>query len=328
MINLRLYWFKLERFALKSINRIVYHGQRAPKGLELMSREQLNQFIFDGLMADQPFMVARFGSVELNSALYPYIVSLPIRTRYKLYAQKKIDYLRYDESYAHSLMNPLCNNAGFFPNDISYLAKYSEKVRLQDASCCCCCCCCWNKEDLMFPFFNKQIRFAKLEEMEPYDYSHPWSRALAGKRVLVIHPFADTIQEQYANREKLWANPEVLPEFELKTIKAVQSIAGEKTQFKDWFEALKYMEDQMDAMDYDIAIIGCGAYGFSLAAHAKRMGKKAVHLGGATQILFGIKGKRWDELPAVNKFYNEYWVYPSADETPQHKEKVEGGCYW
>ena len=85
---------------------------------------------------------------------------------------------------------------------------------------------------------------------------------------------------------------------------------------------------QMDAIDYDVAIIGCGAYGFSLAAHTKRMGKKAIHLGGATQILFGIKGKRWDELPAVNKFYNKYWVRPLPEETPARKERVEGGCYW
>lgn len=34
----------------------------------------------------------------------------------------------------------------------------------------------------------------------------------------------------------------------------------------------------MDAYDYDVAIIGCGAYGMHLAAHAKRKGKIAIHL--------------------------------------------------
>ena len=146
--------------------------------------------------------------------------------------------------------------------------------------------------------------------------------------MLVIHPCAETINKQYQNRKYIWKNQNVLPEFELLTIKAVQTIAGETSEFSTWFEALEYMEKQMDTLDYDIAIIGCGAYGFSLSAHAKRMGKKAIHLGGATQILFGIKGKRWDELPEVNKFYNEYWVYPSVDETPKNKERVENGCYW
>lgn len=320
---------KIERFPLRMINKLVYHGQRAPKGLELMEREELNDFIYRGLMADAPFMVARFGSIELDAALYPYLCELPLWKRYQLYAQKKIGFLRYKPEYAQHLMNPLCNNAGFFPNDISYLKKFSEKVRLEDACCCCCCCCCfWNNEDLMVPFLNKDIRYAELGAMEPYDYAQPWSRALADKKVLVVHPFAETIEKQYHKREQLWENKEVLPEFELKTIKAVQSIAGEEVPFKDWFEALHHMEEQMDAEDYDIAIIGCGAYGFSLAAHAKRRGKKAVHLGGATQILFGIKGKRWDEMSQINKYYNEYWVYPSPAETPKHKERVEAGCYW
>ena len=319
---------KIERFPLRMVNKLIYHGQRKPKGIELMSGEELNDFIYQGLMSDNPFMVARFGSIELDAALYPYLCELPLWKRYQLYAQKKISFLRYTSEYAQRLMNPLCNNAGFFPNDIHYLPKFSEKVRLKDSSCCSCCCCCWNNEDLMIPFFDSQIRFAELAEMEPYDYAQPWSRALAGKKVLVVHPFAETIEKQYQKRESLWENKNVLPEFELKTIKAVQSIAGEKTPFKDWFEALHYMEEQMDAIDYDIAIIGCGAYGFSLAAHAKRMGKKAVHLGGATQILFGIKGKRWDEMPEVNKFYNKNWVYPSVEETPRYKERVEAGCYW
>ena len=63
-------------------------------------------------------------------------------------------------------------------------------------------------------------------------------------------------------------------------------------------------------------------------AHAKRRGKQAIHLGGPLQILFGIKGKRWDDIPSVSKFYNEYWTRPSDEETPVNNTKVEGGCYW
>ena len=145
---------------------------------------------------------------------------------------------------------------------------------------------------------------------------------------MVIHPFAATIREQYKRREKIWDNPDVLPEFELYTIKAVQTVAGELSQFEDWGAALDYMKREIDKIDFDIAIIGCGAYGFPLAAYCKQKGKKAIHMAGATQILFGIKGKRWDDMPAVNKFYNEYWVRPLPDETPKRSKDVEGGCYW
>lgn len=320
--------YKIERFLLRILNKIFYNGKRAPKRIELMSAEELNDFVYHGLIDNQPFMVARFGSIELDSALYTYLCELPLLERYKLYIQKKIPFLRYSEDYAKHLMNPLCNNAGFFPNNVDYLAKFGKKVREEDSSCCCCCCCCWNNEDLMIPFFDKNIVFGELAKLEPYDYFNPWTIALKGKNVLVVHPFADTIRKQYNRRKFLWKNHDILPDFNLFTIKAVQSIAGEKTSFVDWFEALHYMENQMDSIDYDIAIIGCGAYGFSLAAHAKRSGKKAVHLGGATQILFGIKGKRWDNIPAVSKYYNEYWVNPSIEETPKNNTLVEGGCYW
>lgn len=108
----------------------------------------------------------------------------------------------------------------------------------------------------------------------------------------------------------------------------VQSIAGESTSFDNWFDALDYMTEEALRRDFDIAIIGCGAYGFPLAARLKAAGKQAIHLGGAVQIMFGIIGSRWYSVPAVRKMFNEYWVHPSADEIPKNAEKVEGGCYW
>ena len=326
---MKKYLSKIERYILRLINRIFYGGKQAPKEITLISSECLNEFIYQGIMSDTSFMVARYGSIELEAALFPYLVKQSIWKRYKLFTQKKIKFLRYTQAYAQELMNPFCNNAGFFPNDIKLMSRYFNRLCVNDSPCCDCLCCSeWIREDLAKPFLSEDVKYAALNHMEPYDYANPWSRALAGKKVLVIHPFAKTLEKQYQNRKYLWQNPDVLPDFDLKTIKAVQTIAGETSDFNTWFDALHYMEQQMDAIDYDVAIIGCGAYGFSLAAHAKRMGKKAIHLGGATQILFGIKGKRWDELPAVNKFYNEYWVYPSVDETPKNKERVENGCYW
>lgn len=171
-----------------------------------------------------------------------------------------------------------------------------------------------------------------MELLNPF-FSHiPWTRALEGKKVLVVHPFAETIQKQYLQREFLFEN-NILPKFQLFTVKAVQSIAANNTQFSDWFEALNYMKLQIDKHDYDICLIGCGAYGFSLAAHVKRKGKKAVHLGGSLQLLFGIRGRRW-ENPDYNsqynysKFMNEYWVRPNDSERPNAANKVEGACYW
>lgn len=157
----------------------------------------------------------------------------------------------------------------------------------------------------------------------------PWTVQLKGRRVLVIHPFTDSIQKQYQKRELLFDNPEILPEFELKVLRAVQTIGEEEDErFSDWFEALQYMCHEAMKIEFDIALIGCGAYGLPLAAYLKKNGKSAVHVGGELQILFGIMGSRWESNPYVMKIKNEYWTYPSESETPKGFKKVEDGCYW
>lgn len=46
------------------------------------------------------------------------------------------------------------------------------------------------------------------------------------------------------------------------------------------------------------------------------------------QVLFGIKGRRWDSHPFISTLYNEFWVRPRQNETPEGAIMVEGGCYW
>ena len=164
--------------------------------------------------------------------------------------------------------------------------------------------------------------------IEPYYHENPWSDVLRNKKVLIIHPFVETIREQYKKRSQLFRNEKILPHFELLTLKAVNSICGTKTGFGTRFEALDYMCGEIRKIDFDIAIIGAGAYGPALAVFVKQIGKKAIHMGGATQILFGIKGARWDQMEIISKLYNEQWVRPSDKERPEGFNKVEEGCYW
>lgn len=116
-----------------------------------------------------------------------------------------------------------------------------------------------------------------------------------------------------------------MPEFDLQIMRSVQSIAGNPSGFETWFDALAYMEEEIEKRDFDIALLGCGAYGFNLAAHIKRMGKKAVHLGGFLQILFGIIGKRWE---GKYPFENEHWIRPLESDKPKGADSIENGCYW
>lgn len=235
---------------------------------------------------------------------------------------------KYKDKYADSL-NQLCRWSGFFPEDESLLERYKEieidalrnvdfLLRLRGRG----------ENYLIKKYCKKDVVFANA--LGGWGTDHPWTRALKGKKVLVIHPFADTIEKQYEKRGKLFpSNPEILPEFELHTIKAVQTIAGQDdSRFATWFDALDYMKMQVDSVDFDIALIGCGAYGFPLGAYCKKIGKQAVHIGGDLQMLFGILGSRWEEYDITKKLVNDYWVRPSDDETPKSAQVVEGACYW
>ena len=180
---------------------------------------------------------------------------------------------------------------------------------------------------------SQSLELTYLLDLEPWSApDHPWSAALKGKKGLVIHPFADTIIAQYKRREKIFPGTDILPVFDLRVLKAVQTVAEEiDDRFETWFDALEWMYNEALKINFDVAIIGCGAYGFPLAAKLKQAGKQAIHLGGATQILFGIKGKRWekdDSFLYVQKFFNENWVYPSDDDKPLNAKSVAGGVYW
>ncbi|WP_207425344.1 hypothetical protein [Pedobacter sp. SYSU D00535] len=291
---------------------------------KIHSYQDASDLIAEKLLNDKPAMIARFGAVELN-CLANYVSVVNHRNDFLGYIRGKVHHFWWD---VNTITN-MSDNAGFFPSNPKNLTMFAE-LMLEDmkevdvlGS--------WLSQELFFHDKLAHVERVRLLDLEPYYHERPWSQALEGKKVLVVHPFEDSIRKQYSKRELLFEDRNVLPEFELKTLRAVQSIANNKTGFKTWFHALQHMQDRISETDFDIAIIGCGAYGFPLAAHVKRLGKKAVHLGGATQTLFGIKGKRWEKKKThegVSKMMNEHWSRPLSTETPSGIQKVEGGCYW
>lgn len=188
-------------------------------------------------------------------------------------------------------------------------------------------------EDYMLEHYApKTVILGELSGLEPwYCPDNPWTKTLKGKKVLCIHPFKDSILAQYKKREHLFEGTDILPEFELRCVKAVQTLMDQKDErFPKWFDALEYMYEEAMKEDFDIALIGCGSYGLPLAAKIKKAGKQAVHMGGALQLLFGIRGSRWNDFDKLIPFYNEYWEYPMQSEqlTEGRNKSVENGCYW
>lgn len=294
------------------------------------ARVRANDIIYQLLSGSQPCYIGRIGTGEGQIV----INYLSVHSRHHI-LRKCYDFMRDKARYPWWDMGRqvdlLVHNAGFFAPSVGIpeLERFSE-IYLKYIPTMDLCGRFASYED-QIPF-GAHCRYVQLEMLYPFLTDNSWMRALRHKKVLVIHPFKKTIEQQYARREKLFDNPDCLPEFaSLTVIKAVQSAAGSETGFRDWFEALEYMKDRIDASDFDIALIGCGAYGLPLAGYCKKIGKKAVHMGGGLQLLFGIKGKRWEQQydrSCYRDLFNEYWVYPDETEKPQGAASIENGCYW
>ena len=323
---------------LKHVYRVLHSIDFLPPECDC-NRQSSNDKIFNLLKTGKPCMISRFGTTEIN-CINNYLCVINKESYFK----KCWNYI------SGNTHTPWWNKghwktmslwSGIFPPTEETAVNFSKRY-LQDIPEIDLLACHQYYENFM-PLRDDVIR-VQLEMLYPFFVERPWTRYLKGKKVLVVHPFEETIKMQYMKRKLLFENDDILPSFELKTLKAVQTIAGNKSQFNDWFEALQYMEDKIKQIDFDVCIIGCGAYGLPLAAFVKRMGKQAIHLAGGTQLLFGILGNRWTKQYKMQKIwhyrpgidinldytslFNKYWCYPLDCDTPKGATKVEDSCYW
>lgn len=294
--------------------------------------QETSNIIINKFKEGEPFMVSRFGAVEISAVTNYLGVISPKHNLWKYITDKEPQWW-WNEGVRYCMKN----NAGFFPNTDDNLCKFSQLVlsdlKYIDVLIS------WQKDERYFTHYIKSgIPKIHYKTIDFLICENPWTYCLKGKKVLVVHPFAQEIEDQYKNnRTKLFTNPKVLPEFQLITYQAVQSIGG-NSQYNSWFEALEKMENDIKKIDFEICLLGCGAYGMPLAAYIKRMGKTAIHIGGSLQLLFGIRGARWDnpmygveihhEPGAYCKHFNEYWIRPYKQSMVANSKQVDNGCYW
>ncbi len=295
---------------------------------DIIIGEEASNVIKDFILSDKPGLIGRLGGHELGlAANYKGVNSqLFILKKILLYSQNKLGEFWWDSDRIMGL----CYDAGFFPSDIENIEKYTE-LCISEMS----------EIDILASLFvdekvfkNELSHCKKIEAsaLNPIFQESPWTIALKGKKVLIVSPFVETIKTQYKNRKLLFRNQNILPDFHLKTVKAVLSIANNKTEFKTWFDALESMKKNISEVDFDVALLSCGAYGMPLCTHIKKMGKKSIYIGGNLQLLFGIKGARWMQWERYRNLFNEHWVFPSIEETPISKNDIQdgikGGAYF
>ena len=291
--------------------------------------EKANRMVCDLLNNDKPCMIARFGATELL-CVTNYLGIKEKSNLWQFITGKQPEWW-----WTKIVVRKMCQWSGFYPATPENLARFSEMMlkdinELDLLGC-------WDQHESLYEKRLQGVGRVHLRLLEPFWSKKPWTECLKDKRVLVVHPFAEIIELQYKKKDKIFPNG-LLPHFTLYTVKAVQSLGG-GDEYADWFEALQWMKDQIDSFDYDICLIGCGAYGFPLAAHVKRQGKKAFHVGGALQLLFGIRGTRWENpnygvkewgipVGSYSNLMNDAWVRPGDKLKSKNSQLVEGNCYW
>lgn len=152
---------------------------------------------------------------------------------------------------------------------------------------------------------------------------------IAGRRWLVVSPFVSTMEGQArrlaeVHRGRTWAALLAGAEKRCTFLRCPTFSYLEKSPFANWTEGLERLAEDALRQDFEVALIGAGAWSLPLAARLKQAGRVAIHLGGETQLVFGIKGQRWERY----NIYNEHWVRPLPEETPAGFLQKENGCYW
>jgi hypothetical protein len=304
------------RYFLKNVPAAIvcrlFHKQkqstkfRGQKGITLSySGEVLRAALTSG----RPFAAIRFGATELGC----------------LNNHEKIR-LGFVKTYKDSVRESMKIRAGYYPTGDGHLNEYCGLYETKICAADILAISGIHMEDYFAEKYLPSAIVISNWAMEPL--LGGWTPLLKGRKVLVISAFADEIAFQYARRAKLFPQePELLPEFTLRVLQAPMTM-GDSTdyRFPSFMRSLEEIELKIKNIDFDVALIGCGAYGTLLTLYVKSLGKQAIQTGGATQTLFGIIGKRWENREHVQKRVNEYWIRPNTK--PKGYEKIDNGAYW
>ena len=226
--------------------------------------------------------------------------------------------------------NRLANNAGFFPVESQELLRWNVEMRSSVANMDYLCA--WQSDP-----FLKNIEKGLLNWLAPRHIPiglEPLSKnilqEIVGYHWLVISPFVGTMRHQVGRLQSIhdpenkWGVDWDELQKQCRFLQCPLHWHLAPSPYRSWFHGLEELEKAALAQKFDVALIGAGAWSLPLAARIKKAGRSAIHTGGETQLLFGIKGKRWDNYG----FYNSAWVSLPQHEAPPGREKIDNGCYW
>ena len=158
----------------------------------------------------------------------------------------------------------------------------------------------------------------------------PWSRALEGRSVLVVAPFASIATSQAKRFHSLFnSDAKILPACNILGVCPPQTHALQMSR-SSWIDSLENLKRRVDGMqrNFDVALVAAGSYGMPISAHIQQLGKPTVYMGGCLQLLFGIDGARWRHDAGVQGLRTSEWITASRSDRPFGSRLIEGGAYW
>ena len=181
--------------------------------------------------------------------------------------------------------------------------------------------------------------YLPLRALEPFyqtEAANRWS--LAVRSFCVVTPFVSSIEGQWSRRDALFPYP-LFGDAEFKGCVRVGYSplicgVGEPCSWSQqvleggWFSAVLAVVDECVAKAADFVFVGAGALSLPICFELKKRGISAIHTGGGTQIIFGVKGRRWLSHGVISGFFNAEWTTPLAAEVPSGFQRIEEGCYF
>lgn len=289
----------------------------------------LKKLLESALQKDTSLLVGKIGTIECN-ILYMLSVNKSL--------EPPLEYRQVLEE-----------NAGVFPSDSESITRWVKEARSAICSADCLATGWYEKtrdfEETLFRLWGWRGQKVALRSLEPYyaaDVEECWTSLLSGQSVCVVTSFTETARKQVEKgEERVWALHLHLQKGRLWPADVRWSWvqtgyapslalgrAGWEESPEDWSEAVAWVVAEVLRTDARIVLVGCGGLGMLIGARLKAHGKICIVLGGAVQVLFGIKGRRWEGHSVISKFWNSEWVWPSLEETPAGAEGVENSCYW
>jgi len=225
-------------------------------------------------------------------------------------------------------------DSGVFPEERDefefFLSTYKESIKNLDGICL------WQDQGTFLQAYESALADYLCPKTNQIDVSifSPLSiyEHLNGVKLLVVSPFVRSMRTQIDRLADVfgtfaWAKTlKDMPQ-RCEFVRCPFFSYLEHSPFSSWREGLTKMTDEILRHQFDLALIGAGAWSLPLLANLKSEGRKGLHTGGSTQLFFGIRGRRWNFYSELGVF-NHHWIIPLPEDTPRDFQKKEGGCYW